>query len=166
MRLFVSQNQQRVARYGRWAPSVKRTIALTQFMTPFGSVPNPFRAPSRPRPFELLPHRAHDGDSMMNTRNYSGPGRPGRPAVPMEGRGHRPYDPCWGTPKRRMIVRALYRHRKALDSGAMTHCDLARMIGTSISYLSITKNSLWGQRELGRLAWADASADRPEGEQC
>ena len=39
---------------------------------------------------------AHDGDLMMTTPKYIGPGRLDRPAVPMEGRGHRPYDPPLG----------------------------------------------------------------------
>ena len=85
--------------------------------------------------------------------------RPGRPAVPMESRGLRPYDPRWGTPKRWEIIHALHRHRKLLDSGELTHCDLAAKIGTSISYLSIVKNSPWGQCNLRVLEmWEEPRA--------
>ena len=85
-------------------------------------------------------------------RTYRLPRRPGRPAVPMEGRGHRPYDPRWGTPRRWEIIFALYLYREELECGDLTHCELAECLGTAISYLSITKNSIWGQEMLRRMA--------------
>ena len=87
------------------------------------------------------------------------PGRPGRPAVPMEGRGHRPYDPRWGTSKRWRIIFALHDHRDELDSGELRHCDLATMIDVSISYLSTTKNSVWGQWMLRKFASMEGAQD-------
>ncbi len=102
---------------------------------------------------------------LDQVRTYKRPRRPGRPAVPMDGRGHRPYDPRWGTPKRWAIIFALHRYRQELDSGELTHCDLAEYLGTSISYLSITKNSVWGQRIRRQLAVVDGTgAAYPEGE--
>ena len=80
------------------------------------------------------------------------PNRPGRPAGPTEGRGLRPYDPRWSTPKRRRIIQAVHEYRRELERGDLNLCDLARMIGTSLSYLSIVKNSPWGQRQLLMLA--------------
>ena len=86
------------------------------------------------------------------------PKRPGRPAEPMEGRGERPYDPRRWTPKRQKIILGIYRNRAALEQGDLLLCDLARELGTSLSYLSIVKNSPWGQERLRMLAEAD-----PEG---
>ena len=74
--------------------------------------------------------------------------RVGRPPGPTPGRGHRPYDPRWGTAKRMAILQTVYAHRHALAGGEVLLCDLAAMIGTSISYLSTTKNSHWGQQIL------------------
>ncbi len=82
----------------------------------------------------------------------SRPRRPGRPAIPKEGRGHRPYDPRWGTPRRWEIIFALHLYREELESGDLTHCELAKYLGTAISYLSITKNCIWGQEMLRRMA--------------
>ena len=78
--------------------------------------------------------------------------RPGRPAGPPEGRGHRPYDPRWGTPRRWEIIFALHLYREELECGDLTHCELSKFLGTAISYLSITKNSIWGQEMLRRMA--------------
>ncbi len=82
----------------------------------------------------------------------SHPRRPGRPAIPKEDRGHRPYDPRWGTPRRLELIFALYLYREELKCGDLTHCELAKYLGTAISYLSITKNCIWGQEMLRRMA--------------
>ena len=74
--------------------------------------------------------------------------RVGRPPGPTPGRGHRPYDPRWATPKRMEILETVYAHRHALAGGEVLLCELAAMIGTSLSYLSTTKNSHWGQQIL------------------
>ena len=92
----------------------------------------------------------------MITRTYDLPNRLGRPAGPTEGRGLRPYDPLWSTPKRRRIVQAVHAHRRELERGDLKLCDLARMIGTSVSYLSVVKNSPWGQQQLRKLALAES----------
>ena len=83
------------------------------------------------------------------------PNRPGRPAGPPEGRGHRPYDPRWGTRKRMGILRAVYQYRRVLASGDVKLSEIASLIGTSISYLSTVKNSVWGQRMLRNWALRD-----------
>jgi len=88
----------------------------------------------------------------MSIRTIRLPRRTGRPAGPTEGRGQRPYDPRRSTPKRQRIILALHRNRDALERGDLTLCDLAYKLGTSISYLSIVKNSPWGQRQLSLLA--------------
>ena len=82
----------------------------------------------------------------------SPPRRPGRPAIPKEDRGLRPYDPRWGTPRRLEIIFALHLYRKELERGDLTHCELAQYLDTAISYLSITKNCPWGQDMLRRMA--------------
>ena len=69
----------------------------------------------------------------------------GRPKGPTPGRGDRPYDPRRATPKRLGILAAVYEYRREIAHGDIRLCDLADALGTSISYLSITKNSLWGQ---------------------
>ncbi len=89
------------------------------------------------------------------------PNRPGRPAGPTEDRGLRPYDPLWSTPKRRRIIQAVHEHRGELERGDLNLCDLARMIGTSLSYLSIVKNSPWGQRQLRMLALVESGSVKP-----
>ena len=91
----------------------------------------------------------------MVSRKYVYPIRPGRPAGPTEGRGDRPYDPRRWTPKRQRIIQAVHLHRAALERGDLTLSGLAAMIDTSPSYLSIVKNSLWGQRQLHVLAVAE-----------
>ncbi len=91
----------------------------------------------------------------MVMRTYDLPKRLGRPAGPTEDRGLRPYDPRWSTPKRRLIVQAVHKHRRELDHGDLKLCDLTRMIGTSVSYLSVVKNSPWGQQQLRKLALAE-----------
>ncbi len=82
--------------------------------------------------------------------------RPGRPAGPTQGRGHRPYDPRRSTHKRLAIIRAIHENQEALDEGSLTLCDLAAEIGTSISYISIVKNSAWGQEQLRALGSIEA----------
>ena len=89
------------------------------------------------------------------------PNRPGRPDGPTEDRGLRPYDPRWSTPKRRRIIQAVHEHRRELERGDLNLCDLARMIGTSGSYLSIVKNSPWGQRQLRMLALVESGSVKP-----
>ena len=88
--------------------------------------------------------------------------RPGRPAVRKMGLSQRPYDPRTGTPKRRAIIQAIHRHREALDRGVLTHSDLAAEIGCSLSYMSITKNSHWGQQYLRFLADKERTDNDPE----
>ncbi len=95
----------------------------------------------------------------LQIRTYRHPRRPGRPAVPMEGCGHCPYDPRGGTPKRWRIIFALHDHRDELDSGELRHCDLATMIDVSISYFSTTKNSVWGQWMLRKFASMEGAQD-------
>ena len=87
---------------------------------------------------------------------YRGHIGPGRPAGPTEGRGERPYDPRRWTSKRQRIIQAVHYHRDALERGDLRLCDLAEMIPTSISYLSIVKNSPWGQGQLRALAEIEA----------
>ena len=91
----------------------------------------------------------------MVRRTYRHPNRPGRPPGPTEDRGERPYDPRRSTARRQKIIWAVYRYRKALERGDLRLCDLAAMLGTSPSYLSIVKNSPWGQRRLRALAAAE-----------
>ena len=86
--------------------------------------------------------------------------RPGRPAGPPEGRGQRPYDPRWGTRKRMKILSAVYTYRRELARGDIKLCEIAPMIGTSISYLSTVKNSPWGQRIL--RTWAIKDGEDPD----
>ena len=93
----------------------------------------------------------------MITRTYDLPNRLGRPAGPTEGRGLRPYNPLWSTPKRRRIVQAVHAHRRELEHGDLKLCDLAGMIGTSVSYLSVVKNSPWGQQQLRKLIMQESS---------
>ena len=93
----------------------------------------------------------------MSERRY--PRRPGRPAGPAEDRGQRPYDPRRWTARRQEIISAIHRNREALERGHLMLCELAVMLGTSPSYLSIVKNSPWGQRRLRALA----AAERHEG---
>jgi len=77
--------------------------------------------------------------------------RPGRPAIPKKDRGQRPYDPRWGTPRRLELIFALHLYREELKRGDLTHCELAKHLSTSISYLSTTKNCPWGQDMLRRM---------------
>ena len=95
----------------------------------------------------------------MVIRTYTLHNRPGRPAGPAEGRGERPYDPRRSTTKREKIIFAVHAYRAALEQGDLLLCDLAAVIGTSLSYLSIVKNSPWGQRELRALAEAEKEED-------
>ncbi len=88
----------------------------------------------------------------MTRRRYTHPNRPGRPPGPGEDRGEKPYDPRRPTPLRQLIIRTVYRNRKALERGDLTLCAIAGKLGTSPSHLSIVKNSPWGQRELRHLA--------------
>ncbi len=91
----------------------------------------------------------------MTKRHYQPPGRPGRPPGPTENRGERPYDPRRWTARRQEIILAVHRNRAALERCDLLLCDLAAMLGTSLSYLSIVKNSPWGQQRLQALAEAD-----------
>lgn len=91
----------------------------------------------------------------MVVRTYQLANRPGRPAGRMEGLGERPYDPRRWTAKREKIIQGIHRNRAALERGDLLLCDLARELDTSLSYLSIVKNSLWGQRWLRKLAELD-----------
>ena len=77
--------------------------------------------------------------------------RPGRPAGPTKGRGQRHYDPKLATEKQWRIIRAVHRYRPMLNSGDMRYCELANYLGTSVSYMSIVKNSRWGQSMLQYL---------------
>ena len=58
------------------------------------------------------------------------------------------------------ILAAVYKYRREIAEGQIRLCDLAAALGTSISYLSITKNSLWGQHLL--RSWAIADGEDPE----
>ena len=49
----------------------------------------------------------------------------------------------------------------ALERGDLKLCELAEMLGTSPSYLSIVKNSPWGQRRLRILAMAESGGASP-----
>ncbi len=91
----------------------------------------------------------------MTIRIYTRPTRTGRPAGPPEGRGHRPYDPRWGTRKRMEILRAVYQYRRELANGDIKLCEIASVIGTANSYLSNVKNCVWGQRILRNWALRD-----------
>ena len=97
----------------------------------------------------------------MVKRTHTHPNRPGRPAGPTEGRGEKPYDPRCSTARRQEIIRTVHRYRNALENGDLTLCDLAAMLGTSPSYLSIVKNSPWGQQRLRAYAVADTQDARP-----
>ena len=88
--------------------------------------------------------------------------RPGRPAGPTEGRGERPYDPRRSTPRRLEIIFAVHAYRAPLERGDLLLCDLAAMLGTSLSYLSVVKNSPWGQQGLRALAEADAKGQQTD----
>ena len=94
------------------------------------------------------------------TRTNRHPRRPGRPAGPTEDRGERPYDPRRWTARRQEIISVVHRNRRALERGDLTLCDLAAVISTSPSYLSIVKNSPWGQRQLHVLAMAEPGDGR------
>ena len=87
----------------------------------------------------------------MITRTIYMPNRPGRPAGPTENRGLKPYDPRRWTSKRAQIIQAIFENNEALTRGDMLYSELARAIGTSPSYLSLTKNSPWGQQRLREL---------------
>ena len=84
----------------------------------------------------------------------------GRPKGPPPDRGHRPYDPRGATRKRMKILAAVYKYRREIAQGEIRLCDLAAALGTSISYLSITKNSIWGQQIL--RSWAIADGEDPD----
>ena len=84
----------------------------------------------------------------------------GRPKGPPPGRGHRHYDPRGATPKRLEILTAVYECRREIAEGEIRLCDLAATLGTSNSYLSITKNSIWGQHTL--RSWAIADGEDPD----
>ena len=65
---------------------------------------------------------------------------------------------------RQEIISAIHRNREALERGHLMLCELAVMLGTSPGYLSIVKNSPWGQRRLRALAAMesrDGELDRP-----
>lgn len=96
-----------------------------------------------------------DGAVMMGIVFGKQP-RPGRPAGPTPDRGMKSYDPVRGTAKREVIVRAIHAFRGDLENGTLLLSDLALVIGTSFSYLSLVKNSAWGQRRLAALAAEDA----------
>lgn len=84
----------------------------------------------------------------------------GRPKGPTPGRGHRPYDPGRPTPKRLAMLSAIYGCRRDLANDRIRLCELAEYLGTSISYLTITKNSPWGQQVL--RSWAIAGGEDPD----
>lgn len=88
----------------------------------------------------------------MVRRTYRHPNRPGRPPGPTEDRAERSYDPGRSTARRQEIIWAVHRYRKALERGDLRICALAADRGTSLSYLSIVKNSPWGRRMLRMLA--------------
>ena len=86
--------------------------------------------------------------------------RPGHPAGPPPGRGHRHYDPRWATRKRMLILATVFELRRELRAGRVRHCEIAEHLGTCISYVSITKNSIWGQRIL--RAWSVEAGEDPD----
>lgn len=91
----------------------------------------------------------------MTQRRNTHP-RAGRPAGPDQDRASKSYDPRRTTSTREKIVLAVFKNQHALTTGQLLLCDLAASIGTSISYLSIVKNSTWGQNRLKQLAYENA----------
>ncbi len=100
--------------------------------------------------------RRSANSSRPMTNSVSRPNRPGRPPGPTEGRGHRPYDPRRTTPKRERIICAVHSYRREIDSGDIQLCEIASLTNTSPSYLSIVKNSPWGQA--GCAFWIESRA--------
>ncbi len=58
------------------------------------------------------------------------------------------------------ILTTLFNYRHLLRAGRVRHCEIAEQLGTSISYVSITKNSLWGQRLL--QSWSEELGEDPD----
>ncbi len=96
----------------------------------------------------------------MLTRTIYVPRHAGRPAVPDPDRGLKAYDPRRRTSKRDQIIIAILDNREALDRGDLLYGDLARQIGTAPSYMSIVKNSPWGQRRMQQLQSIHARLQR------